>query len=159
MPFKKGVPRSPNAGRKPGVVNKATEALRANLKSAVEICRSGDGLDPVSLMLGGARILQSIAMAGGAEKGAAWLWDQQNISRDDLDRVIGALNDSINAAAKVAQFGYPKLAAMEWLGDAPVAQDSSTEIIVTLRIDDRGSDPIMIENADQYGTKRLTAPS
>jgi hypothetical protein len=112
--FRPGQPRPVGSGRQKGTPNKQTELIRAGVKTAIETCREG-GMTPVEIMVESARFLRSLAemkMPRKQEQLAA-------MPRADLDWIVDLLVKASDIAHKAAPFGFPRLAAIDHVGDAP----------------------------------------
>jgi hypothetical protein len=129
MAFKKGVPRPPNSGRKVGAVNKQTALVRAGVESAIETCRNG-GMTPVQIMMESARFIRGVA----AMKTPAQKEMMANMPRDDLEFIVDMLVKASDIAAKAAEFAFPKLARVDYVGDVPNASTVENKMIFILNI-------------------------
>lgn len=81
MTFVPGSPKPPGSGRRKGQLGIRAKIAQQNLKSAIEICRNaGEDNDPISIMMNGARFLNTVAAAFAPKK----------TEGVDLDEVIRA---------------------------------------------------------------------
>lgn len=153
MVFTTGKPRAKGAGRKEGTPNKSTELLKQGVKSAVEVIREG-GLPPLQIMVECSRFLRSVAVAFTPEIPENATPKQQreilrNIPRADLDLIRRFMETSTNIAYKAAEFGYPKLARIDYAGDVPSGPTIENKMVFTLNIDQGQAPgrPVVIEEA------------
>ena len=120
--FEPGHPKIPGSGRKKGQVGIRTQLAREGLRSAIEICREG-GDDPITIMMRASRLLNTVAAAFAPQSMST---DQEAIKaaikavpRSELDLMRRFLVDACDIAAKAAEFGYAKLARIDYVGDQP----------------------------------------
>jgi hypothetical protein len=133
MTFRLGDKKPSNSGRRKGVANKNTELVRSGMQTAVEICRSGDGPNPIGIMMSAARLIDTLnemrlRHLGGLDAVSQGMQEQ-------FDLMIDSLVKGAEVSAKVAPFAFPKLAAMDYVGDAPRIDESAPEIVIEYRVE------------------------
>ena len=129
--FLSGQPRPVGSGRRKGTRNKQTELIHAGVKTAIQTCREG-GMTPIEIMVESARFIR--AMAAMAQEQKEELIEAMD--RPTIDWVVDLLVKASDIAAKAAPFGFPRLAAVEHVGDAPSLPAVKNKVIVTLKIGD-----------------------
>ena len=156
--FQKGQPRPPGSGRRKGQVSDRTVLARQGLKTAIEICRQG-GDDPITIMMNGARFLNTIAAAFAPRRTEGV--ELRDVIRatpvKDLELTRKFIESATSIAHKAAEFGYAKLQRIDYVGDAPVIQQTTeNRVIVMLKIgdDDKrpgSSAPTIDMDEDEFG--------
>ena len=138
--FQKGEPRPLGAGRRKGSRNKGTELIKATAKTAVEIARNG-GKSPIEVVVETSRFLVNLGAFGQSKMGQDAKQIYEALWSHDREReiIVGLLVQGAELAAKALPFCYPRLAAIEWIGDAPSAVHNDNRVIITMNLGD--SDP------------------
>ena len=151
MPFQRGQPKPLNSGRKKGQVGLRKELARAGLQSAIEICRQG-GEDPISIMMRASRLLNTIAAAlapPSSDSADPEVVRQiiQDTPHAELDFMRKFLVDASDIAAKAAEFGYAKLARVDYVGDQPAGPTRvENKVVFVLNVDsERPGRPIDVD--------------
>ena len=124
-----------NPGRPKGIVNAKTALARAGVQSAIETCREG-GLTPIQIMMESSRILHAL----GRHKGGADITTLMKLSAADLAVVVDLLVKASDIAKAAAQYAFPKLAHVDYVGDVPSAAYVENRMVVTLNIPPPGSE-------------------
>src|SRR5262245_20467315 len=129
--FLPGQPRPVGSGRRKGTPNKQTALARAGVRTAIQTCREG-GLTPIEIMVESARFIRGIADLAQDQKAELI----QAMDRPTIDWIVDLLVKATDIAAKAAPFGFPRLAAIEHVGDAPSLPAVKNKFVVTLKIGD-----------------------
>jgi hypothetical protein len=146
-----GAPKPPGSGRKKGVRNKGTELVKAAAKSAVEIARNG-GKSPIEIVVEGSRFFTNLAAFGQSKLGRNALEIYEALWTHDREReiIVDLVTRAIDASAKIAAYSYPRLAAIEWIGDAPSAVHNDNRVIITMNLGD-GDGPQTVIDGEAVG--------
>jgi hypothetical protein len=126
--FLPGQPRPVGSGRRKGTPNKQTALVHAGVKAAIQTCREG-GMTPIEIMCESARFIHAIADLAQDQKAELI----QAMDRPTIDWVVDLLVKASDIAAKAAPFGFPRLAAIEHVGD-PLSMPAKNKVVVTLKI-------------------------
>lgn len=166
--------RSPLSGRKPGTENKSTNLTRQNVRSALEILREDGKRGPIELMVDGARFLSSIGALISKPDGR-FKDEAGNVITDEMrhlaamakqdpktfDRMLDCVWKGIQAAALCAPFAYPRLASMEFVGDAPTTKVENTYVFQLetgepgeQAVEDSAEDALDLEALEDDGAPR-----
>ncbi len=138
--FRPGNPKPANSGRKKGQRNRGTELVKATAKTAVEIARNG-GKSPIEVVVETSRFLVNLGAFGQSKMGqdAKQIYEALWSHGREREIIVGLLVQGAELAAKALPFCYPRLAAIEWIGDAPSAVHNDNRVIITMNLGD--SDP------------------
>lgn len=129
-------------------------AVRAGLKSALETLRAGEGEDPVAAAFKIAKFLEGMS----ARKLEALQQAIDKLTPEDFDRVRDTLVAAANIHIRLAEFAFPKLSRVDYVGDVPSGQQQQGETrienkyLFVLNIgDERPGRPVTIEHESQLG--------
>jgi hypothetical protein len=128
--------------------------IRAGLQSALEVLRGGNGENPVQAALKVARTLENVT----AKRIQEFEDEAGNLPPAEFDRLIGAMKIAADIHLKLAEFAFPKLARLDYAGDAPpVAVQNRVKVTVKL-----GAEPppwITSHGDDVVPVERLPPPA
>ena len=104
----------------------------------VPLLRRGE--DPITIMMNAARFLNSVAAAyapraGPNSSSAEIAAAVRAVPRDELNFMRKFLMDAATIAHKAAEFGYAKLARIDYVGDVPSTQSVENKMLFVLNID------------------------
>jgi len=127
--FLPGQPRPAGSGRREGTPNKQTMLIRAGLQSAIEALRGGNGENPVQAALRITHTLENMT----AKRIEKFEDEAGNLPPAEFDRLIGAMKMAADVHLKLAEFAFPKLARLDYAGDAPpVAVQNRVKVTLKL---------------------------
>jgi hypothetical protein len=135
-----GMERIQGSGRAKGTPNKRTLLTRAGIRSAFETLRAGEGQDPLAAAFKIAKFLEDMS--------AKRLEKFKNEVADLPPHEFALIQDGLIAAAnlnvRLAEFAFPKLSRVNYVGDAPTV-NVDNRFVVELKIGAKRHAPPLAE--------------